>query len=156
MVTDWFGTLGTERVAVGLDDLQTIVAQDVAVAHPIVTYKGLPAEGQGIARHAQPADMGAQTGKRCVEDRPRAHLGTGRFQDIEGHPPALAKLPQTQSTSSGHPASPTRRPRRPWQITSSIMAATWVPARSACRLQILTASNSPRQKQVPDNRLRHG
>jgi hypothetical protein len=30
MVTDWFGTMGTERVAVGLDDLQTMVAQDVA------------------------------------------------------------------------------------------------------------------------------
>src|ERR1700680_1572590 len=48
MVTDWFGPLETERVAVGLDDLQTIVAQDVAVAHAIVTYKGLPAEGREL------------------------------------------------------------------------------------------------------------
>jgi uncharacterized protein (TIGR02246 family) len=48
MVSDWFGTLGTERVAVGLDDLQTIVAQDVAVAHAFVTYKGLSAEGREL------------------------------------------------------------------------------------------------------------
>ena len=48
MVTDWFGTLGTERVAVDLDDLQTIVAQDVAVAHAFVTYKGLSAEGREL------------------------------------------------------------------------------------------------------------
>src|SRR5882762_10397980 len=48
MVTDWFGTLGTERVAVGLNDLQTIVAQDVAVAHAFVTYKGLSAEGREL------------------------------------------------------------------------------------------------------------
>jgi uncharacterized protein (TIGR02246 family) len=48
MVTDWFGTLGTERVAVGLDDLQTIVAQDVAIAHAFVTYKGVSAEGMEL------------------------------------------------------------------------------------------------------------
>jgi uncharacterized protein (TIGR02246 family) len=48
MVTDWFGTLGTERVAVGLDDLHTIVAQDVAVAHAFVTYKGVSAEGREL------------------------------------------------------------------------------------------------------------
>jgi uncharacterized protein (TIGR02246 family) len=45
MVTDWFGTLGTERVAVGWDDLRTIVTQEVAVAHAFVTYQGLSAEG---------------------------------------------------------------------------------------------------------------
>jgi ketosteroid isomerase-like protein len=45
MVTDWFGTLGTERVAVGWDDRRTIVTQEVAVAHAFVTYQGLSAEG---------------------------------------------------------------------------------------------------------------
>jgi uncharacterized protein (TIGR02246 family) len=45
MVAGWFGTLGTERVVVDLDDVQTIVAQDLAVAHAFVTYKGVSAEG---------------------------------------------------------------------------------------------------------------
>ena len=48
MVTDWFGSLGDERVAVALDDLQTTVADDLAVAHAFVTYTGLSAEGQEL------------------------------------------------------------------------------------------------------------
>ena len=35
-------------MAVGLDDLQTIVAQDVAVAHAFVTYNGLSADGREL------------------------------------------------------------------------------------------------------------
>ena len=48
MVTDWFGSLGDERVAVALDDMQTTVAGDLAVAHAFVTYKGLSAEGKEL------------------------------------------------------------------------------------------------------------
>lgn len=48
MVTDWFGSLGSERVAVEFDNVQTISAQDVAVAHAFVTYKGLSAKGNEL------------------------------------------------------------------------------------------------------------
>lgn len=48
MVTDWFGSLGTERVEVEFSDVQTTSAQDVAVAHAFVTYKGLSAEGETL------------------------------------------------------------------------------------------------------------
>jgi uncharacterized protein (TIGR02246 family) len=48
MVADWFGTLGTERVIVAFDDVQTIVSQDVAVAHAFVTYKSVSAEGNEL------------------------------------------------------------------------------------------------------------
>jgi ketosteroid isomerase-like protein len=48
MVADWFGTLGTERVAVGLADVRTIVSQGVAVAYALVTYTGISAEGREL------------------------------------------------------------------------------------------------------------
>ena len=44
MVTDWFGSLGTERVAVMFTGVQTTSARDVAVLHAFVTYQGLSAE----------------------------------------------------------------------------------------------------------------
>jgi uncharacterized protein (TIGR02246 family) len=48
MVTEWFGSLGSERVAVEMDDIETIAGADVAVAHAVVTYKGLSAEGKEL------------------------------------------------------------------------------------------------------------
>ena len=45
MVTDWFSSLGAERVVVEFDDVRTVRAQDMAVTHAFVTYKGLSAEG---------------------------------------------------------------------------------------------------------------
>ncbi len=47
-VTDWFGSLGAERVAVAMEDVQTVVTHDVAVAHMFITYKGLSAEGKDL------------------------------------------------------------------------------------------------------------
>jgi uncharacterized protein (TIGR02246 family) len=44
-VTDWFGSLGDERVVVDMDSVQMILAHDVAVVHAFVTYKGVSAEG---------------------------------------------------------------------------------------------------------------
>jgi uncharacterized protein (TIGR02246 family) len=44
-VVDWFGSLGTERVVVDWHEVQSIVVQDVAVAHAFVTYKGASAQG---------------------------------------------------------------------------------------------------------------
>ncbi len=48
MVAGWFGSLGTERVAVDVDGVQTIVMHDLAVAHAFVTYKGISAEGKEL------------------------------------------------------------------------------------------------------------
>jgi ketosteroid isomerase-like protein len=45
MVSEWFGSLGTERVVVEVEDVHTILAHDVVVAHAVVTYKGVSAEG---------------------------------------------------------------------------------------------------------------
>ncbi len=45
MVAEWFGSLGSERAVVDLEDVQTIVAQDLAVVYALVIYTGclLPA-----------------------------------------------------------------------------------------------------------------
>ena len=48
MVTDWFGSLGTERVAVEFDKVQSIMAQEVAVVHAFVVYRGVSAEGEAL------------------------------------------------------------------------------------------------------------
>lgn len=48
MVAGWFGSLGSERVEVDFDDVQTTLTQDVAIAHAFVTYKGLSAEGEEL------------------------------------------------------------------------------------------------------------
>jgi uncharacterized protein (TIGR02246 family) len=48
MVADWFGSLGKDRVAVDVGDVQTIMAHDVAVAYALVTYKGASAEGREL------------------------------------------------------------------------------------------------------------
>lgn len=45
MAVEWFGSLGDEQVAVEFQDVQTLLGEDVAVAHAFVTYKGLSAEG---------------------------------------------------------------------------------------------------------------
>jgi uncharacterized protein (TIGR02246 family) len=48
MVAEWFGSLGSEQVAVEFQDVQTVVGDDVAVADAFVTYKGLSAEGEEL------------------------------------------------------------------------------------------------------------
>ena len=48
MATEWFGSLGSEQVAVEFEDVQTVVGDDVAVAEAFVTYKGLSAEGEEL------------------------------------------------------------------------------------------------------------
>lgn len=48
MVAAWFGSLGDERVAVDVDDMQTVVADDVAVFHAFVTFKGVSAGGKEL------------------------------------------------------------------------------------------------------------
>lgn len=48
MVTEWFGSLGDERVAVELQEVETIVGESVAVVHAFVTFSGLSAEGEEL------------------------------------------------------------------------------------------------------------
>ncbi|MCB8991221.1 MAG: nuclear transport factor 2 family protein [Ardenticatenaceae bacterium] len=48
MVADWFGSLGSERVVVDMNDVQEMVTHDVAVLHSFVTYKGVSAEGADL------------------------------------------------------------------------------------------------------------
>ncbi len=48
MVTNWFDSLGTERVAVDFAEVQTTSARDVVVAHAFVTYRGLSAKGEAL------------------------------------------------------------------------------------------------------------
>jgi len=45
MATEWFGSLGSEQAAVEFADVQTVVGDDLALAHAFVTYKGLSADG---------------------------------------------------------------------------------------------------------------
>jgi ketosteroid isomerase-like protein len=47
-VSGWFGSLGTERVAVEFDDLRAVVTAGLAVGHMQVTYRGLSAEGEEL------------------------------------------------------------------------------------------------------------
>jgi uncharacterized protein (TIGR02246 family) len=48
MATEWFGSLGTDRVAVEMDDVRAVESDDLAVVHAFVTYKGLSAEGEQL------------------------------------------------------------------------------------------------------------
>jgi uncharacterized protein (TIGR02246 family) len=48
MVADWFGSLGAERVGVDVDAVRMTAADDVAVVHAFVTYRGLSSEGKEL------------------------------------------------------------------------------------------------------------
>jgi uncharacterized protein (TIGR02246 family) len=48
MIVGWFDSLGTERVVVGWDDIDTLASGDLATAHAVVTYQGVSAEGQPL------------------------------------------------------------------------------------------------------------
>jgi|SRR5579864_9550831 len=47
-VSDWFGSLGTERVVVEFDEVKAVVAGGLAFVHTLVTYRGQSAEGQAL------------------------------------------------------------------------------------------------------------
>ena len=48
MVTDWFGSLGNERVVVELNRAQVITEHTIAIVHAFVTFKGISAEGEAL------------------------------------------------------------------------------------------------------------
>jgi len=47
-VEGWFTSLGTERVKVRFDDVQSTVARDMAMVSAVVTYAGVSAEGEPL------------------------------------------------------------------------------------------------------------
>jgi uncharacterized protein (TIGR02246 family) len=48
MVTDWFGSLGTEHVIVDFNGVQTILGNDIAMVHAFVIYQGVSADGNKL------------------------------------------------------------------------------------------------------------
>jgi uncharacterized protein (TIGR02246 family) len=55
MVSEWFGSLGDERVVVELDEVRTTDGEDVAVASGVVTFRAFAPDGaelRGIANRA--------------------------------------------------------------------------------------------------------
>ena len=48
IVTDWFGSLGNERLIVELDNAQVITEHNIAIAHAFVIFKGISAEGETL------------------------------------------------------------------------------------------------------------
>jgi ketosteroid isomerase-like protein len=48
MVTDWFGSVGGDEVAVEFHDVGTLIAGDVVAAHAIVAFRGLSPEGEEL------------------------------------------------------------------------------------------------------------
>jgi uncharacterized protein (TIGR02246 family) len=48
VVTEWFGSLGSDRVAVESDDVQTTMGTDIATMSAFLTFKGLSADGEEL------------------------------------------------------------------------------------------------------------
>jgi uncharacterized protein (TIGR02246 family) len=48
MAKGWFGSLGTERVVVDFDGVQSTVSDDMGVATAFVTFTGVSAEGRKL------------------------------------------------------------------------------------------------------------
>ena len=48
MVSEWFGSLGTDTVAVEFDEVRTEVGQDVAAVSGFTTFRGISAEGEEL------------------------------------------------------------------------------------------------------------
>jgi uncharacterized protein (TIGR02246 family) len=47
-VAGWFGSLGAERVVVDVSEVRTTVADDLAIAHAVVTFKSMSADGSAL------------------------------------------------------------------------------------------------------------
>jgi uncharacterized protein (TIGR02246 family) len=48
MASEWFGSLGTETVRVGVEDVHIDAGHDVAAAHAFLTFTGLSAKGKEL------------------------------------------------------------------------------------------------------------
>ena len=49
-IESWFGSLGTEKVKVGFEDVKSAGTADFAVVSAIVTYSGISAQGEQLRR----------------------------------------------------------------------------------------------------------
>jgi ketosteroid isomerase-like protein len=48
LATDWFRSLGDERVEVAFDEVKSASGDDVAVVHAFITFTGLSADGEKL------------------------------------------------------------------------------------------------------------
>ncbi len=48
MATEWFGSLGSDQVAVELHDVGTVIGDGVAAAHALVTFRGRSPDGEEL------------------------------------------------------------------------------------------------------------
>jgi ketosteroid isomerase-like protein len=48
MAADWFGSLGTDSVVVGVDDARVQIAQDLASVQAYLTFTGVSAHGETL------------------------------------------------------------------------------------------------------------
>ena len=48
VVADWFGSLGSERVVVEMNDVQVNAEDNLATIHAFVTFKGVSSEGKEL------------------------------------------------------------------------------------------------------------
>jgi len=81
MASEWFASLGSERVAVGVDDLQVHVTNnDLAAAHAFLTYTALSAEGKELRSLNNRLTLIL---KRCGESWRIVHEHTSAPADFE-------------------------------------------------------------------------
>jgi len=76
MVIDaWFTSLGTERVKVTFEEVQTSGTSDLAIVSAIVTYAGHSAQGEQL-RAMQIASPGPSRRVATSQNHPRTHVCT--------------------------------------------------------------------------------
>ena len=122
MAAEWFGSLGSEQVAVVFEDVETVVGGDVAVAHAFVTYQGLSADGTPLRAMNNRLTWGlrktADGGWKVVHEHSSAptDFETGRSSSRErarGRGPlarAGAPVRPLRVPSGGQPGRSTARP----------------------------------------------
>jgi hypothetical protein len=76
-IEGWFGSLGTEKVKVTFDDVQTSVGRELSLVTAVVTYAGLSAEGQQLRAMQNRLTWGlrATDGLRIVHEHTSAPIG---------------------------------------------------------------------------------
>ena len=82
-VEAWFASLGTERVAVSFDDMQTVLHGELALVSTIVTYAGLSAQGEMLRSMQNRLTWGLRLKGhvlRIVHEHTSAPLG---FEDMK-------------------------------------------------------------------------
>ena len=73
--TQWFGSLGNERVAVVWSEVQTHAGAEIATLSALITYlSGRIGRRPNATGHAEPPDLGADTPGRRVENRSRTYF----------------------------------------------------------------------------------